>query len=444
MQSTEESVQIQAEHILHSDTFRNADSLRRLLKFLADKLANGEADHLKEYTIGVDALGKPPTYDPRGDATVRIQVGRLRQKLADYYQTEGKDDPWIISLPKGRLRLLCEPRAIAETNPEHTAPLVKAPQPWWSQRVVVGGLALGCILFLAWALAGNMANRRLEQRTHLFEAMWTPELNELWQPFISGTNKPLIVSIADPPFAQFEGAGSYRELSLNTWEDIQASPNIKKIRAALGSPNLVPGGYYSPIGEVSASFALGKLLGPRVSAMSLLRTSQISLQQLADNNVLYIGASVFFYPMLRNCPAKLEFLPSVSSSGATSGISVVEPKSGEPTKYNDQLPTGPAENGDMYALVTHVPGPRRTSEITAFMANRTSARLAAVEWFTEPQYAKVLASKLRQPDGSLPHYYQVVLKVKFMSGVPTETSYVTHRGLTVAAPADGGVPSPKR
>jgi hypothetical protein len=272
--------------------------------------------------------------------------------------------------------------------------------------------------------------------------MWTPELHELWQPFTSGTNKPLIVSIADPPFAQFEGAGSYRELTLNTWEDIQKSPNIGKIRAALGNPNLVPGGYYSPIGEVSASFALGKLLGPRVSAMSLLRTSEISLQQLADNNVLYIGAAVFFYPLLSSCPAKLEFLPS--QSGGPSGITVLEPKAGEPARFNDQLPTGPAEDGDVYALVTHVPGPRRTSEITAFMGNRTPARLAAVEWFTEPQYAKTLAAKLRQPNGSLPRYYQVVLKVKFMSGVPTETSYVTHRGLNVMAPADGGVPSPKR
>ena len=121
MQSTEEIVQIQADRLLQSDTFRNADSLRRLLKFLADKLAHGQADQLKEYIIGIDALGKPPEYDPRSDATVRIQVGRLRQKLADYYQTEGKDDPWIISLPKGRFRLVCEARSVAEPVLEHPA-----------------------------------------------------------------------------------------------------------------------------------------------------------------------------------------------------------------------------------------------------------------------------------------------------------------------------------
>jgi hypothetical protein len=106
----------QLERILHSDTFRNSDVLRRLLRFLADKSISGEADRLKEYIIGIDALGKPSSYDPRQDSLVRIQVGRLRQKLAEYYRTEGKDDPFVVELPKGRFKLHCDPR------PEPPAP----------------------------------------------------------------------------------------------------------------------------------------------------------------------------------------------------------------------------------------------------------------------------------------------------------------------------------
>jgi len=88
-----ETGRAQIDRILHSDVFRSSDGLRRLLKFLAEKSLSGEADQLKEFSIGIDAFGKPPTYDPRHDSTVRIQVGRLRQKLAEYYQGEGKDDP---------------------------------------------------------------------------------------------------------------------------------------------------------------------------------------------------------------------------------------------------------------------------------------------------------------------------------------------------------------
>src|SRR5580704_16448960 len=95
----------QVDRILQSDTFRASGVLRRLLRFLADKAISGQADQLKEYSIGVDAFGKPPTYDPRQDAIVRLQIGRLRQKLGEYYRTEGKDDPVVLELPKGRFKL---------------------------------------------------------------------------------------------------------------------------------------------------------------------------------------------------------------------------------------------------------------------------------------------------------------------------------------------------
>ncbi|RDJ94239.1 hypothetical protein B4Q13_15945 [Lacticaseibacillus rhamnosus] len=67
-------------------------------------------------------------------------------------------------------------------------------------------------------------------------------------------------------------------------------------------------------------------------------------------------------------------------------------------------------------------------------------RLAAVEWFTDEKYARILAGKLRKPSGEIPRYYQVVLRVKYKGGVPTETSYVLHHELDVseASGKDGG------
>jgi hypothetical protein len=97
------TIESSVDRILQSGTFRNSPTSRRLLKYLADHTVAGDADQLKEYTIGVDAFSKTPDYDPRQDSTVRIQIGRLRQKLSDYYRDEGKDDPFILDLPKGAL-----------------------------------------------------------------------------------------------------------------------------------------------------------------------------------------------------------------------------------------------------------------------------------------------------------------------------------------------------
>src|SRR5215471_21274715 len=97
--------QAQIDRILQSETFHASVVLRRLLRFLADKALAGEADQLNEYSIGVDALGKPPSYDPRQDAIVRLHIGRIRQKLGEYYRNEGKDDQVVIELPKARFKL---------------------------------------------------------------------------------------------------------------------------------------------------------------------------------------------------------------------------------------------------------------------------------------------------------------------------------------------------
>ena len=84
MTATDEATKGQIERILNSEALRSSEGLRRLLRFLAEKAMASDADQLKEYTIGVDAFGKPSSYDPRHDSTVRIQVGRLRQKLGEY------------------------------------------------------------------------------------------------------------------------------------------------------------------------------------------------------------------------------------------------------------------------------------------------------------------------------------------------------------------------
>src|SRR5260370_3457808 len=106
-----EPIQQQIERIVHSEQFRSSEVIRRLLTFMSEKAIAGEADNLKEYVVAIDGLGKSSTYDPQHTSAVRIQMGRLRQRLAEYYRSEGKNDPMIVELPKGRFRLTFEERS---------------------------------------------------------------------------------------------------------------------------------------------------------------------------------------------------------------------------------------------------------------------------------------------------------------------------------------------
>ena len=98
---TPDQCQQQVQRVLKSATFRNAVTLQQLLQFLTTRAFEGGAEALKEYTIGVEAFGRPQDFDPKTDTIVRVQIHRLRQKLAEYYEADGSRDPILVEIPKG-------------------------------------------------------------------------------------------------------------------------------------------------------------------------------------------------------------------------------------------------------------------------------------------------------------------------------------------------------
>ena len=430
----EESTRAQVERILHSETFRNSDALRRLMKFLCDKSIAGEADQLKEYSVGIDALGKPSTYDPRQDSVVRIQVARLRQKLTEYYRIEGKDDPLVIELPKGRFKMSFEPRVVEKlAEPVVVAPLPVARQFPWKKLAVASGA--GLLMVLGFAVYEMTQLTRLRSETTGFRAAWTPELEELWRPFVE-SKRPLIVATAAPLFVGFQGEGFYRDLSLNSWDDVLKSEKIRTLRKALNNPEILPRYYYTGSAEVRAAFLLGKLLAINPVNISVARSSQLSWQQFADNNVIGIGGMRFYGELIKGLPVSMQITLE------RTGVRNLHPQKGEPEFLSDHYPAINGaitpqlpDDGEVYALVTRMPGPLGHSTFDNFAANHSPGSLAAVQWFTQPDLAAGLVAKLRKPSGEIPRYFQVVLRVRYKDTVPTEVSYVIHRELQMGTVA---------
>lgn len=87
------------EQILASPGFGSAERRGRLLKYLVEKALAGEP--VKEYGIGIDVFEKPPDYDPRTDPSVRVEIGRLRTRLNDFYSSAGNRTALRIDIPKG-------------------------------------------------------------------------------------------------------------------------------------------------------------------------------------------------------------------------------------------------------------------------------------------------------------------------------------------------------
>ena len=95
-----EDVREQLQRILASSPFLNARRASQFLRFVVEGTLAGE-DGFKEYLIGIEVFERPQDYDPKDDPVVRIEAGRLRKKLAEFYAGPGVNDPILIELPKG-------------------------------------------------------------------------------------------------------------------------------------------------------------------------------------------------------------------------------------------------------------------------------------------------------------------------------------------------------
>jgi TolB-like protein len=95
------AVRAQVRRISESAAFRHSERRQNFLRYVVEEALAGRADRLKGYVIATEVFGRPSSFDPQIDPIVRIEAGRLRDKLHEYYAAEGRSDTIVIDLPKG-------------------------------------------------------------------------------------------------------------------------------------------------------------------------------------------------------------------------------------------------------------------------------------------------------------------------------------------------------
>jgi tetratricopeptide (TPR) repeat protein len=112
------AVEIKSEldRILRSRAFIQSHRIRRFLQFVVEESLLGQPHRLKEYLIGLEVFDRREAFDPRVDSIVRVEARRLRNKLEEYYRTEGQEDPVRVLLRKGSYVPIFEYRHASATS----------------------------------------------------------------------------------------------------------------------------------------------------------------------------------------------------------------------------------------------------------------------------------------------------------------------------------------
>jgi hypothetical protein len=403
----------QIERLTKSHSLHSSESLCRLLRYLAEHSMDHPGVALKEYQIATEVLGRPPGFDPQSDSTVRVQAGRLRVKLAEYYAIEGAADPVIVEIPKGSYALTFHLRPGASTalaplpirSPEAIAPQVaRAPM---DRRWAIAVVMLSVLLAASVSLSAIL----LLQRAALQTAAGTPPVpvsyQVFWNRFVTGPQQPWIIFSNGSFVGRPETGMRYYNPASDSKSSIQD--------------------HYTGVGEVLAIHQLDRVFylfnrQPRVK-----RGALFSLDDAKNNDLVFVGSPSENLTLI-DLPGTREFVFRRLDSGPRKGdlaVRNVHPEPGEESNY----PATPANQPtvDDYAVVSLLPGLDPSRSILILAGDSTFGTQAAVEYVCREDSLKELLQRLKvsKPGDLKP--FEALLHVKIAHGVPVATDLIAVR-----------------
>jgi hypothetical protein len=388
--------------IISSSVLHGSESLCNLLRFLPKQSLDHPGSTVKEYHLATEVFGRAADFDPRLDSTVRVQTGRLRSKLAEYYANDGTEDRVVVEIPRGSYHVMFhyrEPEVKPAAEPAATPSIPHRPASRWVTTAVVSVIAVISALSLDFAL------RPLFQRSAPAES--SDALQALWLRFFDGPEPPLVVYSN----AAFVG---------------RPETGLRYYNPALDA-NAVILDHYTGVGEVMAIHELDNLFTSWHRAMRLKRGRLLTWDDAKGSNMVFIG-SPSENLSLRELPGTEEFVFKVATDGPRKGdLSIVNMhhRAGEESVYFSSSAVPIRED---YGVVGLLPGLSATRHALILAGLTTLGTQAAVEFVCRPRRVEDLLAALgTQPKGPIPTF-EALLRVKVSGGVPVQSEIVAvHR-----------------
>jgi hypothetical protein len=193
IEPSEAEVREQLSRLLANPFFSHSKRFPMFLRFVVDRTLAGEAESIKERTLGIEIFGRDAEYDTASDPIVRVTAAEIRKRVAQYYQDPAHREEVRITLPSGSyIPLFGWPQAARDLTPHEVEP---APLPLPAPRNLTGVNAprhshLTLLLACAAAALVSVATLLVWQNTH------PSALEFFWQPLL-GSKEPVLLCVAD-------------------------------------------------------------------------------------------------------------------------------------------------------------------------------------------------------------------------------------------------------
>lgn len=339
-----------------------------------------------------------------------MQAGRLRVKLAEYYGSEGAEDPILVELPKGtyvptfRHRtgsgIRTAPHAVEPIRQENLESL-------GSERNRVTAIIVLAILLAAAviAIAVLLTIPKSSAVSHAASSPVAPAaIQTFWKPFVIGSNEPWVIFSN----AAFTGRP---ETGLRYFDPAKDS------RDAVFD-------HYTGVGEVLGVHELDQVFNLLNRPIRVKRGSLFSLDDIKNNDLIFVGSPSENLTLLE-IPGTKEFVFQRLTAGPRKGdLAIVNahPQQGEAKEFLASPENQPFTED--YAVIALMKGLNPERSVMILAGTTTFGTQGAVEYVCRQDSVEKLLLRLALADTGESKPFEAVLHVKVEHGVPVSTELV--------------------
>jgi len=415
------------QRVAASAAFQRSPRQRELLQYVCERSLQNHPEQLREQSIGCAVFGRKADYNPGEDNIVRVEIRQLRKRLEDYFSNQGKDEPVVISIPKGAYVPRFEIRENEATH-EATEVAVVVNQPTMQSRpgrTSLLWLLLGAIVILALVSVFLWRDNRDKDRRLAAATRSVPERSALW-PLLFNNDQPTFVVCADSTLVVAEWL-LHRSISLDEYVSRDPAPTSKRLNDTASLAESLAFSrqrwQFTDITDVRLVQRLYRLNADHWDKVTVRSARTAQLQDFKNGNTVLLGSNRsnlwnrLFEPMLN-------FRFVYNEDARSAAIENMKPQAGEERLYHAARP---GESGESYALIALVPNLRHNGSVLMIAGSTAEGTEAAGEFIMNSSTSKPYVDSLMKRNRNKLPYFEVLLRSGTLAGIAKNAEVVADR-----------------
>jgi len=449
---TQESCDVQAcrelvNRVVASNLIAKSARLRDLFLYLCSQALDESVDDIHELELGHRVFGRPEHYDTAADNIVRVHASLLRKRLAEYFQTEGENEPLTIEIPKGNYAPVFRKRDLVASagklvahseTPVFLVPSVTLEAKEIQEEPVSAGFVprdrsiavwsawgLGVLAVILASLCAFLLVRSKNQITQS-ASIQGATVRQFWSGiFRQGSPTHVVLDDASLDFYQ---QVSGRSVSLTEYFD---RSYLHSIEDAAESAHLDPKAVHSFLLKRQSNFADVNLVG-RLSqtgdvfggGTNLYFARDFSFRQLKSGNIILLGtrqSNPWIQALDSYLALRWKYDPALDSYYPVDSTA----KAQDADKFRSTVDG--AKTHDGYASIAFLPNVSGTGNILVISGTGGAAIGAALDFLRDESSISQLRSRMGQTGTNAFPYFEALLKTENGGGLPRSVTIFLSR-----------------